>query len=98
MPSKKTDKPTKAAPNKGGKASGLQQPMQPSAELAAIVGSESLPRAEVVRKMWDYIKAKNLQNPENRREIMADDTLRKVFAKDKVSMFEMNKHLSQHLT
>jgi hypothetical protein len=46
---------------------------------------------------WDYIKSNNLQNPENRREILADDKLRKVFGKDKVTMFEMNKHLAQHL-
>jgi upstream activation factor subunit UAF30 len=46
---------------------------------------------------WGYIKSHNLQNPENRREILADDKLRKVFGKDKVTMFEMNKHLAQHL-
>jgi upstream activation factor subunit UAF30 len=56
-----------------------------------------LPRGEVVSKVWEYIKANNLQNPENRREILADDKLRKVFGKDKVTMFEMNKHLAQHL-
>jgi len=52
---------------------------------------------EVVSKIWDYIRSHNLQNPENRREILADDKLRKVFGKDKVTMFEMNKHLAQHL-
>jgi chromatin remodeling complex protein RSC6 len=52
----------------------------------------------VVSKVWDYIKSNNLQNPENRREILADDTLREVFGKDKVTMFEMNKHLARHLT
>jgi upstream activation factor subunit UAF30 len=56
-----------------------------------------LPRGEVVSKVWEYIKANNLQNPENRREILADDKLRKVFGKDRVTMFEMNKHLAQHL-
>ena len=64
---------------------------------AAVVGAGPLPRGEVVSKVWDYIKVKNLQNPENRREILADDKLRKVFGKDKVTMFEMNKHLAQHL-
>jgi upstream activation factor subunit UAF30 len=55
-------------------------------------------RRECIRsKVWDCIKARNLQNPENRREIPADDALRKVFGKDKVTMFEMNKHLAQHL-
>jgi upstream activation factor subunit UAF30 len=51
-----------------------------------------------VSKVWDYIKSHNLQNPENRREILADDKLKSVFDKDKVTMFEMNKHLSRHLT
>jgi chromatin remodeling complex protein RSC6 len=51
----------------------------------------------VVSKIWKYIRANNLQNPENRREILADNKLRKVFGKDKVTMFEMNKHLTQHL-
>ena len=49
-------------------------------------------------KVWGYIKANNLQNPEDRREILADDKLREVFGKDKVTMFEMNKHLARHLT
>ena len=64
-----------------------------------MVGSSPLPRTEVVSKVWDYIKANNLQNPENKREILADDKLRAVFGgKDKVSMFEMNKHFAQHLS
>ena len=75
----------------------LQKPLQPSAELAAIVGTEPLSRTEVTSKVWEYIKSHNLQNPENRREILADDKLRKVFGKDKVTMFEMTKYLSQHL-
>ena len=83
---------------KGGKGSPLQKPLQPSKELGAVIGSEHRARGEVVSKVWDYIKAHNLQNPENRREILADDKLRKVFGKDKVTMFEMNRHLAQHLT
>src|SRR5918994_145100 len=99
MPTKTAEKPKKAAPKAsgGGKANALQQPLQPSEDLAAVVGSETLPRGEVVSKVWAYIKAHNLQNPENRREILADDKLRKVFGKDKVTMFEMNKHLALHL-
>jgi len=81
----------------GDKANALQKPLQPSEELAAVVGSGPLPRAQVVSKMWEYIRSHNLQNPENRREILADDTLRRVFGKDKVTMFEMNKHLTGHL-
>ena len=75
----------------------LMRPLQPSKELAAVVGSDPLPRPEVVSKVWDYIKRNNLQNPSNKREINADDKLRAVFGKDSVSMFEMNKHLAAHL-
>jgi chromatin remodeling complex protein RSC6 len=79
--------------------SALAKPLQPSKELAAVVGSSPLPRTEVVSKVWEYIKANNLQNPENKREILADEKLRAVFGgKDKVSMFEMNKHFAQHLS
>ena len=93
MPTKMREKKTN-----GDKVNALQKPLQPSEELAAVVGSGPLPRSEVVSKIWDYIRSKNLQNSENRREILADDKLRKVFGKDKVTMFEMNKHLTAHLT
>ena len=76
---------------------GLARPVQPSADLAAVVGSDPLPRSQVVSKVWDHIRKNNLQNPQNKREIVADDKLRKVFGKDRVTMFEMNKHLSNHL-
>jgi upstream activation factor subunit UAF30 len=96
--------PTKAPTDKkaaksagGGKPNALQKPLQPSKELAAVVGSEPLSRGDVVSKVWDYIKKHDLQNPENRREILADDKLEAVFGKKKVTMFEMNKHLAQHL-
>ena len=80
------------------KPNALQQPLQPSAELAAVVGSGKLARGEVVSKIWEYIKKNNLQNPANKREILADAKLKPVFGgKDKVSMFEMNKHLAGHL-
>jgi len=89
----------KVSPSKAGAApNALQKPLQPSQDLAAVVGSQPLPRGEVVSKVWAYIKANNLQNSENKREIVADDRLRKVFGKDKVTMFEMNKYLAQHLT
>jgi chromatin remodeling complex protein RSC6 len=77
--------------------SGLQRPVTPSKDLAEITGADPLPRSQMVKKVWDHIKANNLQNPENKREILADDKLRKIFGKDKVSMFEMNKHLSNHV-
>lgn len=75
------------------------KPLQPSPQLAAVVGAPPLPRTEVVSKVWEYIKANNLQNPANKREFLADEKLRPVFGgKDKVSMFEMNKHFAQHLS
>ena len=106
MPTKTTDgkagakKPAAKAGAKkaaGSKPNALQQPLQPSKELAAIVGTNPLPRGEVVSKMWEYIKKNNLQNPENKRQILADDKLKPIFGKPKVTMFEMNKHLAQHL-
>lgn len=77
--------------------SAFMKPLTPSAELAAVVGSTPLARSEVVKKLWDYIKANNLQNPENKREIISDDKLKPVFGKDKVTMFEMNKLIAGHL-
>ena len=75
----------------------LLKPLQPSKELAAVVGYEPLPRVDVVSKVWDYIKKHKLQDPQNKREIMADEKLQAVFGKNRVTMFEMNKHLAQHL-
>ena len=97
MPTKTTDGKAGAKAAAGSKPNALQKPLQPSKELAAIVGSNPLPRGEVVSKIWDYIKKNNLQNPENKREIIADDKLKPIFGKPKVTMFEMNKHLAQHL-
>ncbi len=85
-------------PKEGAAPNALQKPLQPSAELAAVVGSAPLPRGEVVSKVWEYIKKHNLQNPENKREILADEALKKVFGKDRATMFEMNKYFSQHLS
>ena len=82
----------------GRKPNALQKPVQPSKELAAVVGAEPLPRAEVVSKVWAYIKQHELQNPENRREILADPKLEAVFGRNKVTMFEMNKLLAAHLS
>jgi len=84
-------------PKAGQKPNALQQPLQPSPELAAVVGEGTMARGEVVSKVWEYIKAHKLQNPEDGREIIADDKLRRVFGKDRVTMFEMNKDLTQHL-
>ena len=82
----------------GGGGGGLQRPVQPSKELGAITGNDPLPRSQIVSKMWDHIKKNNLQDPNNKREIVADDKLRAIFGKDRVSMFEMNKHISRHVS
>jgi upstream activation factor subunit UAF30 len=94
MPTKPSTKSPTPKATADGKPNPLQKPLQPSPELAAVVGPAPLPRGAVVSKVWDYIKAHNLQNPDNRREILADAALRKVFGKDKVTMFEMDKHLA----
>src|ERR1044072_4109448 len=102
---------TKSAPSKSAEKSGakaatkaprnpnpaLMNPLTPSPELAAVVGSAPLPRPEVVSKVWDYIKKNKLQDEKNKREILADHKLEKVFGKKAVTMFEMNKHLAAHL-
>ena len=79
------------------KPNALQQPLTPSPQLAAIVGSAPIARGQVVSKMWEYIKKHNLQNPANKREILADAKLEPIFGVKKCSMFEMNKHLAKHL-
>lgn len=76
----------------------FMKPLQPDAELAAVVGSSPLPRTEVTKKMWDYIKKNDLQDPKNKRNINADDKLRPIFGKEQVNMFEMTKLISQHLS
>jgi len=76
----------------------FMKPMTPSSDLAAIVGSKPLPRTEVTKKVWAYIKKNNLQNPANKREIMADHMLKGIFGgKPKVNMFEMTKLVNKHL-
>ena len=84
-------------PKAGSKPNALQQSLQPSEDLAVVVGEGTMPRGQVVSKVWEYIKANKLQNPKDGREILADDNLKKVFGKDKVTMFEMNKILAKHL-
>jgi upstream activation factor subunit UAF30 len=86
-----------AAKPAGKKIDALQKPLMPSAELAVIVGSDPLPRGQVVSKVWEYIKKHDLQKPTDKRQIVADANLKKVFGVDECSMFEMNKHLARHL-
>ena len=79
--------------------SAFMKPLTVSAELSAVVGAGPLPRSEVVKKVWVYIKGKNLQDPKNKRNIIADEALKKVFGgKDVVNMFEMTKLVSKHLS
>lgn len=75
------------------------KPMTVSADLAEVVGKGPMPRSEVVKKLWVYIKKENLQDPKNKRNINADAALKKVFGgKGTVSMFEMTKLVSKHLS
>ena len=76
----------------------FMKPLTPSAALGAVIGSKAVPRTEVVKKIWVYIKANKLQDKNNRRMINADAKLKPVFSgKGQISMFEMAKHLSKHL-
>ena len=74
------------------------KPLTPSAELGAVVGSKPLPRTEVIKKLWEYIKANKLQDEKNKRNINADDKLAKVFGKKQVTMFEMAGLIGKHLS
>lgn len=79
--------------------SAFMKPMKISPELAAVVGDGPMPRSEVVKQLWVYIKGKNLQDPENKRNIIADEALKAVFGgKAVVNMFEMTKLVSKHLS
>jgi len=93
-PAAKAKKPaTKRKPN-----AAFMKPMTPDSTLAAVVGSNPMPRTEVTSKLWGYIKKNNLQDKTNRRMINADDKLREVFGgKKQVSMFEMTKLVSKHM-
>jgi chromatin remodeling complex protein RSC6 len=75
----------------------FMRPLQPSAALAEVVGSRPLPRTEVTKKLWSYIKRNKLQDSKNRRNINADAKLKKVFGKGTVNMFQMTKIVAKHL-
>ncbi len=77
----------------------FMKPMTISADLATVVGTGPMPRSEVVKKLWEYIKKHDLQDPANKRNINADENLKKVFGgKEVVNMFEMTKLVSAHLS
>ncbi|MDA0333877.1 MAG: SWIB/MDM2 domain-containing protein [bacterium] len=90
---KKSKSKVKRIPNPS-----FMKPLNPDAALGAVVGDKPLPRTEVVKKLWAYIKRRNLQDSQDKRMINADDKLREIFGgKKQVSMFEMNNFLSKHL-
>ena len=101
-PARKTTarkKATKKAGKKRTPSAAFMKPMQPSTALAAVVGSSAIPRTEVTKKLWAYIKRNGLQDAKNRRAINADEKLRPVFGgKSQVSMFDMTKMVNKHLS
>jgi len=89
---------TKKTPSKRKPNPAFMRPVQPDDKLSAIVGSKPLPRSELTKKLWDYIKKNGLQDKKQRTMINADDSLRSVFnGKSQVSMFEMTKLVSGHI-
>ena len=80
------------------KESAFMKALKPSAALAAVVGADPLPRTEVIKKLWEYIKAHNLQNPANKRNILCDAKLKAVLGKDEVTMFELTGLAGKHLS
>ena len=89
----------KKAASKRKPSAAFMKPVQPSAALSAVVGSKAIPRTEVTKKLWAYIKKNGLQDKKNKRMIKADDALKPVFGgKATVNMFEMTKLVSKHLS
>ncbi len=78
-------------------SSAFMKPMQPSKQLAEVVGDRPLPRTEVTKKLWAHIKKHKLQNPKNKREILADDKLQPIFGSKKLDMFQMTRAVNKHL-
>ena len=76
----------------------FMKPLQPSEALGKVVGSKAIPRTQVVKKLWEYIKKNDLQDKKNRRNVNADANLKPIFGKSQVSMFEMTKLVSKHLS
>jgi upstream activation factor subunit UAF30 len=90
--SKTADKPARK-PN-----AAFMKEMTPSAQLAEVIGDKPLPRTEVTKKIWEYIKKHKLQDEQNKRNINADEKLKPIFKKSQVSMFEMTKLVNSHLS
>ena len=96
-PKKETKKAAKKKTKRKPSAA-FMRPLTLSKELAEVLGSKPLPRTEVVKQLWVYIKKHDLQDPKNRRNIVADTKLKAVFGKAVVNMFEMTKLISKHMT
>ena len=80
------------------KSSAFMKALKPSPQLAAVIGPDPLPRTEVTKRLWEYIKQHNLQNPANKRNILCDEKLKAVMGKDEVTMFEMTALVGKHLS
>ena len=87
--------PAKSTAGKRGPNPAFMKPLQPDAQLAAVVGNEPMPRTQVVSRVWEYVKKNNLQESRN---IRADENLRPIFGKDQITMFEMMKLVNAHLS
>jgi len=108
-PAKAAKKAAKSAPKKAAKKAAPKKksarkpnaafmaPLTPSATLSEVIGSKAIPRTEIVRQIWNYIKKNNLQDKKNRRMINADAKLKPVFGKDQISMFELAKVVNKHV-
>lgn len=96
--------PKKAAPKKAAKKKSARKPnaafmapLTPSATLAEVIGAKPIPRTEIVKKIWDYIKKNGLQDKKNKRNINADAKLKPIFGKDQITMFELAKIVNKHV-
>jgi len=98
-PAKKAAAPKKAAAKKSARKpnAAFMAPLQPSGPLADVIGNKPLPRTEIVKKVWDYIKKNNLQDQKNKRMINADAKLKPLFGKNQISMFELAKIVNDHV-
>jgi upstream activation factor subunit UAF30 len=92
MKNSETQKKSTRKPN-----AAFMKELTPSTDLAAVIGAKAVARTEAVKLVWDYIKSNNLQNPANKRNILADSKLSKVFGKEEVTMFELTGLLGKHL-
>lgn len=98
-PKKKAAAPKKAAKKKSARKpnAAFMAPLTPSATLAEVIGAKPIPRTEIVKKIWEYIKKNGLQDKKNKRNINADAKLKPIFGKDQITMFELAKVVNKHV-